>query len=98
MPSRKKRNLTAEDLYQFVVVSDVRISPQGRDVVYALQRVAAKDEKKYSNLWIVDAETAKPRQFTDGDQADVHRVGRRTAARSLFFRTARIRQNRPRST
>ena len=72
MPSRKKRNLTAEDLYQFVVVSDVRISPQGRDVVYALQRVDAKDEKKYSNLWIVAAETAKPRQFTAGDQADVH--------------------------
>ncbi|MCU0488576.1 MAG: S9 family peptidase [Anaerolineales bacterium] len=70
MASPKKRALTAEDLYQFKVLSDTRIAPDGGHVVYSLQRVDQKTEKKYSNLWIVDTLGGSARQFTYGDQND----------------------------
>ena len=70
MPSPKKRTITAEDLYRLVVLSDTRLSPDGRHVIYYIQRVESKTEKKYSNLWVVDVGTATARQFTYGDQND----------------------------
>jgi dipeptidyl aminopeptidase/acylaminoacyl peptidase len=66
----KKRLITAEDLYRIELLSEPRLSPDGRHVVYRLQRVDRKTEKKYGNLWIVPAEAGQPRQFTYGDQSD----------------------------
>jgi dipeptidyl aminopeptidase/acylaminoacyl peptidase len=70
MPTRKKRHITAEDLYQFRVVSDCQISPDGRHILFAVQQVERKTEKKYTNLWIVSTAGGKARQFTYGDQSD----------------------------
>ncbi|MEA3441552.1 MAG: S9 family peptidase [Chloroflexota bacterium] len=70
MPPRKKRNITAEDLYRFELISDVRISPDGEHVIYSQKRVDQKTEKKYLNLWVVPTRSARPRQFTYGDQSD----------------------------
>ncbi len=66
----KKRRITAEDLYRFQLVSDSRISPDGRHVVFCVQRVDKKTEKKHSNLWIVPTDEGPARQFTFGDQSD----------------------------
>jgi dipeptidyl aminopeptidase/acylaminoacyl peptidase len=70
MPGPKKRLITAEDLYDLQSLSDVRISPDGRHVIYRLHRVDKKTEKKYGNLWIVPTGGGEPRQFTYGDQSD----------------------------
>jgi dipeptidyl aminopeptidase/acylaminoacyl peptidase len=70
MPQQKRR-ITAEDLYQFQLILDARISPDGQNVVYTVQRVDPKTEEKYSNLWIVPTNQAEPRQFTYGDQKDI---------------------------
>jgi dipeptidyl aminopeptidase/acylaminoacyl peptidase len=70
MPPRKKRLITAEDLYKFVVMSDLRLAPDGKNASYTLQRVDQKTEKKYTNIWVVDVERAETRQFTYGDQND----------------------------
>ena len=70
MPSNNKRTITAEDLYRFEIVSDVRISPDGEHMIYSQQRVDSKTEKKYTNLWIVSTSSGKTRQFTFGDQVD----------------------------
>jgi dipeptidyl aminopeptidase/acylaminoacyl peptidase len=70
MPSRKKRLITAEDLYRFELITDCRISPDGQHVVYSVHRVDRKTEKKYSNLWIVPTGGGSPRQFTLGDHTD----------------------------
>ena len=72
MPTGKKRTITAHDLYKILVLSDVRLSPSGEHVIYALQRVDPKTEKKYSNLWIVPTNGGQPAQFTYGDQIDTH--------------------------
>jgi len=70
MPAPKKRSINAEDLYDLQSLSDVCISSDGRHVIYRLQRVDKKTEKKYGNLWIVPTGGGEPRQFTYGDQSD----------------------------
>jgi dipeptidyl aminopeptidase/acylaminoacyl peptidase len=76
MTPKTKRLIQAEDLYRFQLLSEPRLSPDGKQVIYAVQRVDQKTEKKYSNLWIVP--TGSPasdggggeRQYTWGDQND----------------------------
>jgi len=70
--SSNNRVITAEDLYKFELISAPKISPDGEFVVYAQQRVDAATEKKYSNLWISPTNGGEPRQFTYGNQADLH--------------------------
>jgi dipeptidyl aminopeptidase/acylaminoacyl peptidase len=70
MPKKRKRLISAEDLYDMNIISDVRISPSGDHVVYTQERVDSDTEKKYSNLWIVPTKGGKPSQFTFGDHKD----------------------------
>jgi dipeptidyl aminopeptidase/acylaminoacyl peptidase len=69
MPS-EKRAITPDDLYQFKQIGDCRIAPDGRHVVYTVQRIDRKTEKKYTNLWLAPAAGGQARQFTSGDQND----------------------------
>ena len=43
--TEEKRRITAEDLYKFELVSGLEISPDGRNVIYALQYIDQKNEK-----------------------------------------------------
>jgi dipeptidyl aminopeptidase/acylaminoacyl peptidase len=70
MPTKKLRSITAEDIYQIEIISDIRISPSGEQVVYSQKRVDPETEKKYSNLWLVPTNGNPPQQFTFGDQLD----------------------------
>jgi dipeptidyl aminopeptidase/acylaminoacyl peptidase len=70
MPSPEKRVITADDLYQFKRIGDGRISPDGRHVIYTVQRIDRKTEKKHTNLWLAPAAGGQARQFTGGDQTD----------------------------
>jgi len=70
MPTRARRRISAEDLYRFRLISDCRISPDGSCVVFVLNRVDRKTEKKHANLWIVPTGRGAPRQFTHGEQSD----------------------------
>jgi len=70
MSTIKKRAITAEDLYQFQLISGCEISPDGRHVVFCLQRVDPKSHKESSNLWVVPTDGGPARQFTYGDQLD----------------------------
>lgn len=66
-----KRLISAEDLYKIQIVTGSRLSPDGTMIVFSLQRVDDKTEKKYSNLWVVPTSgDSAPRQFTYGDQVD----------------------------
>lgn len=62
--------ITAEDLYQFELITDARISPDGRATICTIQRIDRKTEKKHSNLWLADTQSGKLRQFTFGDWSD----------------------------
>jgi dipeptidyl aminopeptidase/acylaminoacyl peptidase len=70
MPRMRKRVMTAHDLYHLNLIEGCRLSPDGRHVLYGLERVDRKTEKKYSNLWLVPVSKGKARRFTWGDWAD----------------------------
>lgn len=65
-----RRPVTAEDLYAFHIITGAELSPDGTRVVYAVQRVDQKTEKKYANLWMAATDGSYDRQFTQGDQTD----------------------------
>lgn len=71
-PEEVERYITAEDLYRIEVVSEARISADGKNVVYTVQRVDRETEKKFTNLWMVGTEGGPSRPFTQGDQKDTY--------------------------
>ncbi|TSA49138.1 S9 family peptidase [archaeon] len=72
MSNQKKRHITAEDLYQFNLISEPQISPDGKLAAYCLRRADKETEKLYSNLWLVPTNGRPARQFTYGSQSDTH--------------------------
>ncbi|MEW6717340.1 MAG: S9 family peptidase [Chloroflexota bacterium] len=66
----RKIPMQAEDLYLFTLITSSEISPNGKHIVYSLQRVDKEKEKKYINLWIVSTRGGRAKQFTFGDQVD----------------------------
>jgi dipeptidyl aminopeptidase/acylaminoacyl peptidase len=72
MAKAKKRKITAEDLYRFELITDMHMSPDGKHIVYSIQRVEKNTEKKHSNLWVVPTSGGSPKQFTHGNQVDMH--------------------------
>jgi len=70
VPKHARRPVEAQDLYALQLITDVRIAPDGQRVVYGVQRVDRKSEKKYANLWIATTDGSSCRQFTQGDQTD----------------------------
>lgn len=70
MSKYKKRRIRAEDLYNFKLIYNSEISPDGNNVVFCVQRVDKKTEKKYSNIWVVPTDRGSARQFTYGEWTD----------------------------
>lgn len=68
----KPKLITADDLYKFQLITDAQISPDGSNVIFCVQRVDEKTEKKYTNLWLAPTGTGKLRQFSYGDWSDSH--------------------------
>ena len=68
--TQEKRNITAQDLYQFELVSGMEISPDGTFVAYAQPRIDPNTEKKHSDLWVIGTEGYDTQRFTFGDYAD----------------------------
>ncbi len=64
------RLTAADDLYRFDVPADPQIAPDGRRVVYTVRRVERETEKKYTNLWLADADGGRSRRFTHGKWSD----------------------------
>jgi len=95
MPKNPLRLIKAEDLYALNVLGDVRISPDGSQVVYSLQRVDRKSEKKFSNLWLASASGSKPQQFTWGDQSDTQPRWSPDAQQIAFLSNRKDKEKKP---
>src|SRR5918911_2696719 len=63
--------MVPEDVYELTGVADPRLSPDGREVAYAVWRID-RDENAYAGaIWIVPLDgSAPPRQLTDGRRRD----------------------------
>jgi dipeptidyl aminopeptidase/acylaminoacyl peptidase len=66
----QKRGFTIEDLYRIKSISDVRVSPNGQSVIYAVTTSDLPRAKRVSRIWMMgsDGQSAKP--LTGGDKGE----------------------------
>ena len=64
------REITFDDLYGLPKCEGVRISPDGRQVVFVLKTTDAQKDSSESHLWIMDVSGDGMRQLTYGSGAD----------------------------
>ncbi len=70
MSAPARRPVTAEDLFEFVLVSDPQLSPDGERVVYCAQRADRAKNRYFTRLRIARADGAEDRVFTGDGHAD----------------------------
>ena len=64
------RKLTAIDEFQIQTPTDTQISPDGKKIVYVRRFADAATDKRYSNLWIINADGSDHRPLTTGKSND----------------------------
>ena len=62
--------LTAMDEFQLQTASDPQISPDGKKIVYVRRFADPMTDKRYSNLWIINADGTDHRPLTTGNRSD----------------------------
>ena len=67
-PSNK---LAAMDEFQLQTATDPQISPDGKKIVYIRRFADSMTDKRYSNLWTINADGTDHRPLTTGNRADV---------------------------
>src|SRR5258707_1230236 len=66
----KARKLTAMDEFNIQTASDPQISPDGRKIVYLRGFADLMTDRRYTNLWIVNADGSDHRALTTGNRND----------------------------
>jgi acylaminoacyl-peptidase len=62
--------LTSMDEFQIQTPTDPQISPDGKKIVYVRRFADAATDKRYSNLWIINADGTDHRPLTTGNRSD----------------------------
>src|ERR1700694_3233731 len=63
--------LIAMDEFQLQLPTDPQISPDGKKIVYVRRFADPLTDRRYSNLWIIDADGSDHRPLTTGNRNDV---------------------------
>jgi len=63
--------LTAMDEFQLQIAADPQISPDGKKIVYVRRFADPMTDKRYANLWIINADGTDHRPLTTGNRSDV---------------------------
>lgn len=67
--AQNRNHLSVEDYLDFEQVSDARISPSGRQIIYTRRWIDQKTDNWKSALWIMDADGSRHRFLIDGSNA-----------------------------
>ena len=68
--AQTKRAMTFEDVMSLRVVSDPRISPDGKQVAFVVTQADMKTNFRNSDVWLVSADGGEPRQLTRSPKRD----------------------------
>ena len=68
--AQSRRPMTPEDLYKIKKVSDPRISPDGKWIVYTVSVPNLKANKYNSDIWLIPVVGGTPRQLTASPGSD----------------------------
>src|ERR1700680_4843283 len=64
------QKLTAMDEFQLQLPTDPQISPDGKKIVYVRRFADPMTDKRYANLWIINADGSDHRPTTSGNRSD----------------------------
>ena len=84
------RVITFDDLYSIPQFGDIRISPDGKDIVFTLSMRNAAANTSFTQIFVMDASGGEPRRLTSGDP----RTGTVTRRRRFTAHTGRIVERR----
>ncbi|MBI3721851.1 MAG: PD40 domain-containing protein [Fimbriimonas ginsengisoli] len=62
--------LTAMDEFNLQAPADPQISPDGKKIVYVRRFNDPMTDRRYSNLWIINADGSEHRALTTGNRSD----------------------------
>ena len=65
-----KRTLQKEDLCELRFLNGGALSPDGKRVVYCVNKINAEDDKEYSTIYLHDIASGETRQMTNGTAVD----------------------------
>lgn len=68
--SESKRLVKPDDLFQMRFIQGAALSPDGKEVVYALSQYDEESDSDKVALWLVNTVTNQTRQMTTGDHQD----------------------------
>jgi acylaminoacyl-peptidase len=68
--SDKSDRLTAMDVFNLQFAADPQISPDGKHIVYVRQFSDIMNDKRQSNLWVINADGSDDRGLTNGNYSD----------------------------
>lgn len=66
----KSDRLTAMDVFNLQFAGDPQISPDGKRVVYVRQFSDVMNDKRESNLWVINTDGTEDRALTNGNYSD----------------------------
>lgn len=67
----ERRRVTAEDLFNLKIVSDVQVAPDGRTIAFVVTTLDEEKNEYRAAIWTVEANGAgEPRRFTGGAKRD----------------------------
>lgn len=68
--SSQKCVVTPEDYFKLQYITEARLSPDGKQVVYGILRYHEEKDEDRSALWLLDIESGESRQLTAGTAKD----------------------------
>ncbi|MEQ8678010.1 MAG: S9 family peptidase [Aggregatilineales bacterium] len=68
--SETKRQVQADDLFKLKFLQGATLSPDGKQVVYAVSHYDEESDSDKVVLWLMDLETGASRQMTSGEHQD----------------------------
>lgn len=68
--AQDKSRLTAMDVFNIQTARDPQISPDGEKIVYVRAFADAMTDRRYTNLWIMNADGTEHRPLTTGNRHD----------------------------
>src|SRR6185295_9539781 len=66
----QKRAFTIEDLYRVKNISDLHISPDGKNVIFAVATSDLARAKRTTHIWVMNTDGKNLRQLTTGDGSE----------------------------
>ncbi|HEV2400534.1 MAG TPA: S9 family peptidase [Candidatus Sulfotelmatobacter sp.] len=66
----KSDRLTAMDVFNLQYAADPQISPDAKRIVYVRQFADVMNDKRESNLWVINADGTEDRALTNGNYSD----------------------------